>query len=512
MAIRKDVDDMLNNLNKPNKKRSGKSSKKSSQKKPKSHISEPIDTMSVDDILISMDEQKNNSSGNSDTEKTSVPADSEKKTDEAPAKPKKKIVISGELPDYDALREMERQKDEQRKRAEETERNRIEAEKKAAEDAEKKRIEAEKKAAEDAEKKRIEEEKKTAEENEEKADNEIRISIEEIDDFSAFDYDSDNSNESDPVGSLIDTIREDAEKAVADIEKGDTDSSSSENNNTEIPESDFNDNYESEEYEIEESDEDSDSENSYKISEVLENILDEDPDDIINERSEKNEPDKKPAKKKRKLKKGVYSFCGIVFAILACFGLVTVIVKGITMLGAYTSGDGKKEQLREFLYPAVIMDIESFDSPSELSSDQIITASIWSMIMSDTAVSGYEITFDVVNIPAADVEVYAVKLFGENLPALTHTTVGPVEARFYYNEETQSYNVPIAPVTYTYSPEIKAAKKTDGIYTVIVDYINELPEWLPETSSKTVEFKLTETSDGYTINSMKILSKSNSAA
>ena len=78
------------------------------------------------------------------------------------------------------------------------------------------------------------------------------------------------------------------------------------------------------------------------------------------------------------------------------------------MLGNYTSGDSKKEELKKFLYPAVIMDIESFDSPSELSSDQIITAAIWSMIMSDTAVSGYEITFDVVNIPAADVEEYAI--------------------------------------------------------------------------------------------------------
>ena len=93
-----------------------------------------------------------------------------------------------------------------------------------------------------------------------------------------------------------------------------------------------------------------------------------------------------------------------------------------------------------------------------------------------------QITFDVVNIPAADVEEYAIKLFGENLPELTHTTVGLVEARFYYNEETQSYNVPIAPVTYTYSPEIKAAKKSDNNYTVIVDYINELPEWLPKAS------------------------------
>ncbi len=550
MAIRKDLDDMLNNLK--TKKRPEKPVRKTVPNKPKSHGSEPIDSMSVDDILISMNSQKN-TSGKSDTIKktAALPKKNapkvEKKADEAPAKPRKKIVISGELPDYDAIRNLEREKDAQRKRAEEAEKNRIEAkkkkaaeeaerkrieakkkkaaeeaerkrieaEKRAAEEAERKRIEAEKKAAEETERKRIEAEKKAAEETEKKLDNEVRISIEEIEDFSAFkDFiENDNTSEPDPVDSLIDTIREDAEKAVADIENGDVDSNQTDNKKydgilDELSDTDLNSDYESNEYEIEGNDEDS--ENSHKISEVLENILDEDPDDIINERSEKVQPNKnkKPVKRKRKLKKSVYSFCGLIFAVLACFGLVTVIVKGITMLGNYTSGDSKKEELKKFLYPAVIMDIESFDSPSELSSDQIITAAIWSMIMSDTAVSGYEITFDVVNIPAADVEEYAIKLFGENLPELTHTTVGLVEARFYYNEETQSYNVPIAPVTYTYSPEIKAAKKSDNNYTVIVDYINELPEWLPKASSKTVEFKLTETSDGYIINSMRILSKS----
>ncbi|MDE5936812.1 MAG: hypothetical protein K2G83_05350, partial [Ruminococcus sp.] len=152
MAIRKDLDDMLNNLK--TKKRPEKPARKTTTNKPKSHISEPIDSMSVDDILISMNNQKN-TSGKSDTTKKSAALPkknssiTEKKTDEAPVKPRKKIVISGELPDYDALRNLEREKDAQRKRAEEAEKNRIEAKKKAAEEAERKRIEAEKKAAEE---------------------------------------------------------------------------------------------------------------------------------------------------------------------------------------------------------------------------------------------------------------------------------------------------------------------------------------------------------------------------
>ena len=178
------------------------------------------------------------------------------------------------------------------------------------------------------------------------------------------------------------------------------------------------------------------------------------------------------------------------------------------MIGTFKSGDPDRDSFEKFLYPAVIMDIESFETPAELTSEQILTASIWSMIMTDGITEQYELTFDVVMIPAADVEAYAVKLFGNELPELIHTTVGPAESRFYYNEETQLYNVPVAPVTHTYSPEVRGATKSGDDYILVVDYIDELPEWLPKTSSKSVEFVITSTGDGYHLKSMKILTTS----
>ena len=156
------------------------------------------------------------------------------------------------------------------------------------------------------------------------------------------------------------------------------------------------------------------------------------------------------------------------------------------------------------------MDIESFQSPSELTSEQIITAALWSMIMDGTSLEKYQMTFDVVSVPSTDVEAAAVKLFGENIPQLTHTTVGPANSRFYYNEESKTYNVPVKPATYTYSPDIKSVSKNGSEYTVTVDYIDELPAWMERTSSKSVEFKLTETNEGYQISAMKVLSENNS--
>ncbi|MCM1132825.1 MAG: cell envelope integrity protein TolA [Ruminococcus flavefaciens] len=501
MATKKDLDNIINN---------GKSAKNGSSSTVRTHGGSGVDNMSVDDLLTTFTDSK--SAIKSDAPRKLAPLPP-KTSGIKPAGSKKRIVITNELPDYDALREQEKEKqrlEAERKAQEEAERQRLEAERKAKEEAERQRLEAERKAKEEAERKRLEAERKAKEEAERQRieaeetkrrllDSAEDFTVEEIteiknseeydDEYDDYELDDD----SDPVGSMINNIREDAEKAVADIEN--SVNSDDDGEDDESPD-------DSDEADIEAS--------SFGISAVLEDILDENPEEIINERSEKPESDK-AKKPKLKLKKNIYTLLGLVFAVLACVGLVTVISKSVSLIGGFSSGNSKKNGFESIVYPAVIMDIESFESPAELSSEQVITASIWSMIMSENAISKYEMTFDVVKIPAVDVESYAVKLFGENLPVLNHTTVGPAESRFYYNEETKSYNVPIAPVTYTYSPEIKGATKSGDTYTIVVDYIDELPEWLPKASSKSVEFKLTETNDGYIINSMKVLSTTKSA-
>ena len=479
MAIRKDLDDMLNNLT--NAKRSDESRKTTSEPSKKVYNSK-IDNMSVDDLLSTLTTPK--------------PAKEPKPNH------KKKIVISGELPDYEALRAKEKAAEEaEKKAAEEAERKRIEAEKKAAEEAERKRIEAEKKAAEEAERKRIEAEKKAIEEAERKRVEAEKKAAEEIETAEEI---FDNS--------VIETIRQDSENSESEPIESDFNNTAEEifeedSEEENVPEKSGKKKKSAKSESSDEIDENSESKekNSGKLTSTLEKILDEDPEAIIERRSEKTESDNETPKSGR-LKKGFYAVFGVIFAALACVGLITVIAKGINMFDSYTSGDSKKEGFESVIYPAVIMDIESFNDPTELPSDQVITAAIWSMIMTDGVLENYEMTFDVVKIPAIDVESYAVKLFGDNLPPLTHTTVGPADNRFYYNEESKSYNVPVEPITFTYSPEIKSATKSGNDYTVTVDYIDERPEWLPKVSSKSVEFRLTETNGSYQIKGMKIIS------
>ncbi len=247
-----------------------------------------------------------------------------------------------------------------------------------------------------------------------------------------------------------------------------------------------------------------------KLTSALERVLGEDPDELVAERSEKVEEDDidvevKPGR--GKFRKRLFAVLGVVFSVFAVIGMIAVISKGAAFFNRFTSGDDKKDGFTEAVYPAVIMDIEAFNSPSELSSDRILTAAIWSVIMDDEKLAKYEKTFDVVAIPEVEVEKYAVELFGSDIPQLEHCTVGPPSSPFYYDSSKKVYNVPVRPMFYSYSPDIKSVSKSGSEYTVTVDYREERPSWMESSTSKTVEFRLTENSDGsYRINSMKILS------
>lgn len=507
MAIRKDIDDMLNNL-KDGKPLEQPTIPEKEPVQPVQPVQERMDSAALDALLTSL-------IGDKSSETAAEPST------EPEIKPKrKKIVINHELPDYEAIREAELKKDAERAEAEkqaereqlkaerEAEMARIKAEREAAEKAELERIEAERKAAEEAELARIKAERKAAEEAElarieaeRKAAEEAELARIEAERKAAEDAEIQPVDTEDIMAGAIAAVTvEESENEEYDIEE---EFAELLNEEKKFP---F---FKKKSVQNESSKESVISEKKEGFTDVLHNILDEDPNEIINQRRNLTEYDNIP--KKDRLKKGFYAVFGVIFSLLACVGLVTVIAKGISLFNSYSSGETRKEGFEEVIYPAVIMDIESFNSPAELPSEQILTAAIWSMIMTDGVTEQYELTFDVVMIPAADVESYAVKLFGDNLPELTHTTVGPSESRFYYNEETKSYNVPVAPVTYTYTPEIKEATKNGDEYTITVDYIDELPAWLPKTSSKSVMFTLSENNGEYQLKSMKILKTSTNA-
>lgn len=323
--------------------------------------------------------------------------------------------------------------------------------------------------------------------------------------------------ESDSADMLIADIREDAASAIAEIESREASDNETE---SEVPETDDDETEADDSDNIEIDVELKDEKKKGRITAALEQILNEEPDALVEERSEKPEKDEieVPIVKNKggKAKRRILAVCGVIFTLLAAVGLASSIRFGINHFRSFTQGETKKDGFTDIIYPAVIMDISSFAQPEELPSDQIITAAIWSLVMSDDDMAKYERTFDVISVPAVDVEAYAAKLFGDKLPAFEHGTVGTGDLKFYYNEETKSYNVPVQPISFTYEPDVKSVAKNGSEYVVTVDYIKEVPAWMKKDGeyegevSKTVEFRLTEKNDGYIITSMTLINVSSS--
>lgn len=293
--------------------------------------------------------------------------------------------------------------------------------------------------------------------------------------------------------SIIEDIQKDAEKAISEIENSD----SSKNEKQEdsdvdtVVEETKNDLPDKEDEQTENVSEEQEENNSEEPTENTD-------DEIIVRISET------PVKSSEKYKKSRYAIPALLCIVLAIIGVIAIVSTLISNIGG-------KDDFEKAVYPAVIMNIESFDSPSELTSDQIISATIWSVVIDDEKLSKYNEIMGAVNIPASDVEEYAVELFGEDIPELNHTTVGAAESRFYYNKDAQSYNVPIKPDTFTYIPEVTSVSKKSGEYVVNVNYIEEHPEWMEKSVAKEVQFRLSKNDNGgYKIDSMEVFSESSS--
>lgn len=558
--IRKDVNDALNNL------------KKSSPNPPEEkHIKSKFDNMSPDELLNAINSSKESNSAPTVKKLKRIPQNTQKKVPETEKNPdKKKRIVIGELPDYDAIMKQE----------EETPKNNTEPVKKVPEKkSEPVSVPKEKVKPEKNRKgffSRVKDLMYVTEEDDqeippetESSENDGNFTIESLDENTL-------ENSSETIAEINDKVSEDKtvkekqsetkvenpepekisepektleQEKVPEKKQGNNSSSSKKkkkkNNSGNKPNVKQENKTESKSENKKEVKSETKPENKEEVksetkNEVKQNKTESKPEikqeEVKSEEKKsdnsKNTKETKPIKKnnenvsekqknppktkvaestkKSKSNKSAVSvkknnILALICIILAIIGVMAIINYCVSNVGG---GKSSKEKFAKAVYPAVIMDINSFDNPSELPNDQILSATIWSIVIDDKKLSKYTERMGVVNIPATDVEKYAVDLFGEDIPELTHTTVGPVESKFYYNVEAESYNIQVKPDTFTYSPEVTSISRENGNYIVDVEYVEEHPEWMEKSVSKSAEFSLSKNnSGGYKINSMKVLSE-----
>ena len=238
------------------------------------------------------------------------------------------------------------------------------------------------------------------------------------------------------------------------------------------------------------------------IKNALDSALDEDVAEIAEFSVTKN-VDEILAKKKPSFKRNLYFVIGIAVSFMSLIGFIFSVYFCAGIVKDFAENTTQKEEFARFIYPIVIVDPSAYKSTDQLSSDAVISAAIWDIILyGDT--SKYTTEYGNMTVPQLDVENHATSLFGSGL-TFDHKTLGDTMLTFYYNAETKSYTIPVSPKYFPYSPSVESIKRDGDIYTLKVGYISPSPAWLVTDKkqkpkpAKYMEYVVSKKNNNYTL-------------
>ncbi|MDE7233478.1 MAG: hypothetical protein K2N29_00270 [Ruminiclostridium sp.] len=194
----------------------------------------------------------------------------------------------------------------------------------------------------------------------------------------------------------------------------------------------------------------------------------------------------------------------IIMSVIGVVSTIRFIAEQVESLADQTA---LKNEIALFLYPVVTVDPPAFASAGEIPESVVIESAIWKIVLTgDTA--NYEKLYNTyMYVPAVDVEFAARTLFGSEAP-VTHQTVGSTGSAFTYDQERNTYLVPITPRYTAYSPSVTSISNVGELYTVRVDYLPPTALAiegirLDSSATKTMEFTLSKSKSSMTIHSLR---------
>lgn len=241
--------------------------------------------------------------------------------------------------------------------------------------------------------------------------------------------------------------------------------------------------------EEEESFEHEEKENEHDEEETSEN-------DAHNEEKEENEPasdEKKgdesdslkhektlfPNAKKiidRKRKHKYMATIGAVLIALALIGTIAL-CSVLVNFGARILDDTRRKESFEWkIYPLLMLDPATFENPTQLDKVVLLKTSLWSTLLENRTRYSYD-EYGMLLVPASDLDVAAKALYGDGV-VLEHQTFSEGYDFYYiYDEETNTYSVPVMGQTAAYVPKVVEIIKNGNTYTLIVGYVAPTTLW-----------------------------------
>lgn len=200
----------------------------------------------------------------------------------------------------------------------------------------------------------------------------------------------------------------------------------------------------------------------------------------------------------------VFAVFIIIMSVIGMISTVRFIAEQVESLADQTA---LKNEIALFLYPVVTVDPPEFASAGEIPGSVVIESAIWKIVLTGDTTNYEKLYNTYMYVPAVDVEFAARTLFGSEA-TITHQTVGSTGSAFSYDEERNTYLVPITPRYTAYSPSVTSISNVGELYTVRVDYLPPTAlaiEGIKLDSSvtKTMEFTLSKSKSSMTIHSLR---------
>ncbi len=175
---------------------------------------------------------------------------------------------------------------------------------------------------------------------------------------------------------------------------------------------------------------------------------------------------------------------GAVFSLFALIGVLSV-VSGLVSFGQkQLDNSDEKKYYSNLLNTLVMYDPLPFESPESADQDLLLISSVWNAIMNEDLSVYEKDEYEQTLLPTVVVDKYFSGIFGTEYK-LNHHTFTNDDAEFVYDEEKQTYTVPITSYPSGYSAEVAKIKNSHGTKVVTVGYLSALTSWA-DTSERTV--------------------------
>ncbi len=174
---------------------------------------------------------------------------------------------------------------------------------------------------------------------------------------------------------------------------------------------------------------------------------------------------------------------GAIFILLAAIGLAAVLIFTVSLTKNFIDNKAQKTEFEEMIRPVLMFDPVPFEDPNDLEPATLLQSSMWAALLGDKRGSYQYDELKQLVVPASDLDVNATALFGPTV-TLQHQTFGNYDTTFVFDEETNTYRVPVVAQTGTYKPRIDKITQQGSEVLLMVGYLPPETLWTADQAQR----------------------------